>query len=84
MLLLDLFLLSKTIANHVLRSRVQRTALDVMCRKSSLGELRLLLLLSRDLGYIPEVVYSEASKLAEEVSKMLYAWIKSQKTNSAT
>ena len=51
-LLLDLFLLSETIANHVLRSRVQRIALDVLCRKSSLTELRLLLLLSRDLGYI--------------------------------
>jgi len=45
---------------------------------SSLEEVRYQLLLARDLKYINDQEYQNISNLAEEVSKMLNAWIKNQ------
>jgi len=45
----------------------------------SLEELKYQLLVSHDLKYITEEIYQETINLAEEVSKMLNSWIKTQK-----
>ena len=45
----------------------------------SLEELKYQLLVARDLKYIAEEIYQEIMGLAEEVSKMLNSWIKTQK-----
>ncbi|PIZ87953.1 MAG: four helix bundle protein [Candidatus Nealsonbacteria bacterium CG_4_10_14_0_2_um_filter_39_15] len=45
----------------------------------SLEELKYQLLVSQDLKYITEEIYRETINLAEEVSKMLNSWIKTQK-----
>jgi len=47
--------------------------------QSSLEELRYQLLLSKDLNYISVEVYNQVSLLAEEVSKLLNGWVKSQR-----
>jgi len=47
----------------------------------SLEELKYQLLVSRDLKYISEQIYKEALGLAEEVSKMLTAWRRTQEQN---
>ena len=44
----------------------------------SLEEVKYQLLLSHDLEYIDDKAYKETLELAEEVSKMLNSWIKSQ------
>lgn len=49
---------------------------------ASLEELKYQLLLSFDLKYISKENYSKAIVLTEEVSKMLYGWVKSQKINT--
>ncbi len=49
---------------------------------ASLEEVRYQLLVAYDLGYIKEQEYNNVIKLAEEVSKMLKSWIKSQIQNS--
>ncbi len=48
----------------------------------SLEELKYQLLLIRDLNFITNEEYGEAFGLAEEVSKMLYFWRKSQQNNT--
>ncbi|MBI4160371.1 MAG: four helix bundle protein [Candidatus Yanofskybacteria bacterium] len=45
----------------------------------SLEELKYQLLLSLDLNYISESDYNNAIRIAEEVSKMLHSWAKTQK-----
>ena len=45
----------------------------------SLEELRYQLFLSRDLDYIKLEEYQKTIRLSEEVSKMLHAWMKSQR-----
>ncbi len=47
--------------------------------QASLEELRYQLLLAKDLGYIQQEKYDQISALAGETSKLLNAWIKSQK-----
>lgn len=49
---------------------------------ASIEELKYQLLLSYGLKYITEKEYKNSFVLAEEVSKMLHAWIKSQQINS--
>lgn len=49
----------------------------VSIAKGSAGELKYFLLLSRDLGYIPESKYSILFDSVEEISKMLSGLIKS-------
>ncbi|TSC74374.1 MAG: S23 ribosomal protein [Parcubacteria group bacterium Gr01-1014_44] len=44
----------------------------------SLEELKYQLLLSVELGYIEQNIYNESLNLAEEISKMLHAWSKTQ------
>ncbi len=46
---------------------------------ASLEEVKYQLLVAKDLKYINENNYCEVIQLAEEVSKMLNAWIKTQK-----
>jgi len=50
--------------------------------EGSLEELKYQLILAKDLGYISESNYTEASELTEEVGKLIYGWSKSQKLNS--
>lgn len=50
---------------------------------SSLEELRYQFLLAHDLHYINQATYQHAEKHAEEVSKMLNAWSRSQQQNVA-
>lgn len=50
--------------------------------RGSCGEVRYFLLLSRDLGYINQIKYSELDSLAENVHKQLNGWIKSLKNAS--
>lgn len=45
----------------------------------SLEELKYQLLIAHDLQYITKELYRETINLAEEVSKMLNSWIKTQK-----
>jgi four helix bundle protein len=45
----------------------------------SLEELKYQLFLAKDLNYINKKEYNETIMLAEEVSKMLNSWIKSQR-----
>jgi len=45
----------------------------------SLEELKYQLILARDLDYIQKEKYKELNNVAEEVSKLLCGWIKSQK-----
>ena len=47
--------------------------------QSSLEELKYQLILARDLEYIKKEDFKYMNGLAEEVSKMLYGWIKTQK-----
>jgi four helix bundle protein len=47
--------------------------------QGSLEELRYQMILARDLGYITKEEYEKFNLLAEEVSKVLNGWIKSQK-----
>ena len=47
----------------------------------SLEELRYQLLLSHDLHYIPQDELQIAEGLAQEVSRLLHAWSKSQREN---
>lgn len=47
--------------------------------EGSLEEVRYQLILARDLGYIDSEKYDELELIADEVSRMLCGWIKSQK-----
>lgn len=47
--------------------------------ESTLEELKYQLILSKDLKYINDQKYQELDKQAEEVSKLLSGWIKSQR-----
>ena len=47
--------------------------------EGSLEEVKYQLLLARDLKYLDDTVYAEIFQLADEVSKLLHGWIKSQK-----
>ena len=47
--------------------------------EGSLEELRYHLILAKDLGYINQAKYNELEQSAEEVSKLLHGWIKTQK-----
>ena len=58
-------------------SKVSRNFYDIA--DGSIEEVKYQLLLSRDLGYIKESDYLESLDKAEEVSKMLRAWIRSQR-----
>ena len=48
---------------------------------SSLEEVRYLLFLSQDLQYILNEKYEQLESLSCDVSRMLHAWVKSQKEN---
>jgi len=48
---------------------------------SSLEELKYQILLSRDLNYISMGEFTNINNKSEEVSRMLFAWIKSQRNN---
>jgi len=48
---------------------------------SSLEELKYQVLLSRDLIYISKEDFTNLNNKCEEVSRMLYSWIKSQRNN---
>lgn len=50
--------------------------------KGSLEEVRYYSMLARDLGYIGSEAYTELEKMASEVSKMLIAWMQSQRINT--
>jgi len=45
--------------------------------RGSTGELKYLILVSRDLGYIDEAGYRELSSIAEDISRMLDAMMRS-------
>lgn len=47
--------------------------------EASLEELKYQLLLSKDLGYITEIIYNEILEKSDEVGKLLNSWKKSQK-----
>lgn len=47
--------------------------------ESTIEELKYQLILARDLSYISEEKYGELEQSAEEVSKLLSGWIKSQR-----
>jgi four helix bundle protein len=47
--------------------------------QSSLEELRYQLLLAKDLKYISDKQHHQAENLSDEVAKLIYSWIKSQK-----
>ena len=47
--------------------------------QASLEEMRYQLRLAKDLEYISEIQFIGVSKMAEEVSKVLAGWIKSQR-----
>lgn len=47
--------------------------------ESTLEELKYQLILARDLEYISDKKYIKTDELAEEVSKLLSGWIKSQR-----
>ena len=49
--------------------------------ESTLEELKYQLILSRDLKYISVQKYQDLDNQAEEVSKLLHAWIQSQRNN---
>lgn len=49
----------------------------------SLEELRYQYLLSKDLGYLSEGQYEQVTASAIEVSKLLFAWSKSQRVNAS-
>lgn len=49
----------------------------------SLEELRYQFLLARDLNYISEIEYTQAINSATAVSKLLFAWAKSQRVNTS-
>lgn len=51
---------------------------------ASLEELKYFLLLSKDLQYISDAIYAVLLHNTEEVSKMLYGWMKSQNRNNNT
>lgn len=46
--------------------------------QGSLEELRYQLLLAKDLKYIADEKYVQLEKKAEEISKLLYSWIRTQ------
>lgn len=58
-------------------SKVSRNFYDIA--DGSIEEVKYQLLLSRDLRYIKEQEYKDLLQLTEEVSKMLRAWIASQR-----
>ncbi len=47
--------------------------------QASLEEVRYQLLLARDLGYISNLECEKTEQLSEEVSKLIYLWMKSKK-----
>jgi four helix bundle protein len=47
--------------------------------ESSLEELKYQLILAKDLRYVTLAEYGKLNDLAEEISKLLYGWIKTQK-----
>jgi len=49
--------------------------------QGSLEEVRYQMMLAKDLNYIKEIEYENFCALAEETSKVLNGWIKSQKTS---
>jgi len=75
-----------SVASNIVEGFKRRTVKDSLnfynTADASLEELRYQSLVARDLGYILEIEYEQLIKLEEEVSKMLYSWIKSQKSNS--
>lgn len=48
--------------------------------QGSLEELKYQLLLARDLFYITDIQYQKVITIAEEVSKLLSGWVKSQRS----
>ena len=75
-----------SVASNIVEGFKRRSVKDSLnfynTADASLEELRYQSLVARDLGYILEIEYEQLIKLEEEVSKMLYSWIKSQKSNS--
>jgi len=75
-----------SVASNIVEGFKRKTVKDSLnfynISAGSLEELKYQLLLSKDLGYLKEKNYLEVMNLADEVSKMLQAWSKSQKSNS--
>ncbi|MFA5771072.1 MAG: four helix bundle protein [Patescibacteria group bacterium] len=75
-----------SVASNIVEGFKRKTAKDSLnfynISDGSLEELKYQLLVSLDLGYISKNDYLEALNLAEEVSKMLQSWSKSQRNNS--
>jgi len=75
-----------SMASNIVEGFKRRTVKDSLnfynISAGSLDELKYQLLVSKDLKYMPEKNYNELLILAEEVSKLLTSWIRSQKTNS--
>jgi four helix bundle protein len=74
-----------SIASNIVEGFKRRTVKDSVSfyniSDGSLEELRYQLLLSYDLGYISKTNYQSAEQLALDVSRLLYAWSKSQREN---
>jgi len=72
-----------SIASNIVEGFARKSLKDskrfYVIAEGSLEELKYQLLLSKDLGYIDLESYSKISKIAEEVSKLLCSWKKSQK-----
>ncbi len=75
-----------SIVSNLVEGFKRRTVTDSLhfynVAAASLEELRYQLLLAKDLQYLSSEKYENICLLAEEVRKMLYAWSKSQKSNS--
>ncbi len=50
--------------------------------EGSLEELKYQVLLAKDLEYINDDQFKQISEIADETGRLIYGWIKSQKTNS--
>ncbi len=76
-----------SVASNIVEGFRKRTVRDSLnfynISDSSLEELKYQLLVSRDLRYISGGDYQDALNLSEEVGKMLFSWVKSQRNNSA-
>ncbi|MCX6740896.1 MAG: four helix bundle protein [Candidatus Parcubacteria bacterium] len=71
-----------SVASNIVEGFERKSAKDSLhfynIADGSLEELRYQLLLARDLNYLNNAIYQKIIILAEEVSKMLNGWIKSQ------
>jgi four helix bundle protein len=74
-----------SIASNIVEGFKRRTVKESVSfyniSDGSLEELRYQLFLGRDLKYLSENDYVAVEKLARDVSRLLYAWSKSQREN---